>query len=194
MEKAAAKLKLDTPLQLTSERTDYELHVCATAVPGADCVVAMFVVTDLRFGKAHSVARLFADLKGGFFAANTAADIAGATSGGGRGVDRASQDLLDRLVAEYGSCKLAEVQQKVDDVKTVLQDNVNRALQNVERVSDMETSAEDLRREADILRNSAGRVKSKMRCSYHKSTALLVGVAVVVLVVIIAPTAVYFSH
>jgi vesicle-associated membrane protein 4 len=192
MDKGAAKLTVDKRIKLTSDQNDYDLHVCATAVPGEECVVAMFVVTDSGFGKAQSISQLFDEFKAGFFRTNTGSDIAEAKSGGS--VNKATQKLFDSIFAKFGSSKLAEVQEKVEKVKDVMRDNVNQALQNVERLEDMEQKSEQFEEQARQFNKGATNVKGKMRCSYYKSTALLVLIVVVILVVIIAPIAVKFSE
>jgi len=154
MNKGAQKLKPNKRIRLTSDGNDYDLHVMADLLDSKDDqIIVFFAVTDVEFGKTHSVAKLLEDFKSSFYGANDANSILAAKANGT--VHKNSQSLLEALLKKYGQNKLAEVQQRVEEVKNVMRDNVDRTLENVEKL-------EDLEQKSETIENSAKQFEKKM--------------------------------
>jgi len=172
MDKGSFKLKPGKRLRLTSDDDDYDLHVLSELLDGdADKVLVYFVVTDPAFGQSHHIGRVFEDFRVQFMDVNQMAQILKASSGGA--VHKASQQFLMELATKYGSSKLAEVTEKVAVVTGVMKDNVNQALNNVEKLDEMEIHAEQFENQAQQFHKNSANLKKKMRCRYYKLNAML---------------------
>jgi hypothetical protein len=64
--------------------------------------------------------------------------------------------------------KLADISRKVDNVKAVMQDNIDVSLQNCVKLESIHRQAEDLQMQAGVFKKSAGDLKNKMRCEQIK--------------------------
>ncbi len=64
--------------------------------------------------------------------------------------------------------KLAAVAKKVENVKVVMQDNVDVALQNCVKLENIEKQAEELQQQAGVFKKNANELKNKMRCKEIK--------------------------
>jgi len=185
MDKGASKLKPTKRIRLTSEDNNYDLHVLTENVDGDDdCLVLFFAVTDPGFGKAHSIAKLLDEMKTAVFENNSPEEIRRAKSGGV--VQRTCGDRLQELTEKYGSSKLTEVQDKVDQVKGIMQANVAKALDNVEALDEMEAKAEQLEAGGKQFQEGATAVKRQQRCRYWKVTAMIALIVIIILIIIIA--------
>jgi len=188
MNKGAPKLKPNKRIKLTSDSSEYDLHVMADTLNNSDeNIIVFFAVTDVELGKAHSVAKLLEELKTTFYGTNDADSILNAKAAGE--VNKKSQTLLKSIVTKYGSNKIADVQAKVDEVKDIMQDNVNRTLENVEKLEDLESKAETIDHQARQFEKGAGGVRSVMRWKYFKMTAIIVVIVALLLTVIFVPVA-----
>jgi len=187
MSKGAAKLQPTKRIRLTSDNNDYDLHVVAELYDGEDeeKQIVFFAVTDPDFGKNFSVAQLLRDFKDGFLHAVKAPDIEEA--GGGGAVQRQAQPVLDRLLKHYGSSKLKGVQDKVEEVKEIMKTNVQKALDNVDKLDEIEEKSDKFLDQAKMFKRDATQLKRQMRCKYYKITALIVLVVGVILTIIIVP-------
>lgn len=187
MSKGAAKLQPNKRIRLTSDNNDYDLHVVAELYDGddEDKQIVFFAVTEPDFAKNFSVAQLLRDFKDGFLHAVKGPDIEEA--GGGGAVQRQAQPVLDRILKHYGSSKLANVQNKVDEVKDIMKTNVQRALDNVEKLEEIEDKAEKFENQAKMFKRDATTLKRQQRCKYYKITALILLVVGVLLTIIIVP-------
>jgi len=181
--KGAAKLTPGKRIKLTSDNNDYDLHVSSTSLPGDDDnVVVFFAVTETDFGKDHSIGKLFDEFKDGFYASCPASQVAKANSGA---CQKQSQNLLNQLIQKYSRSKLKDVQGKVDQVKDIMKDNVNKALDNVERLEDMEIKSDQLEQQAKGFQQGAVQVKKRFQCEYYKATAILAALVIIVIIIII---------
>lgn len=185
MDKGANKLKPGKRIRLTSDEEDYELHVLSDCLDGdEDEVLVYFAVTDPAFGKAHSIPKLLDELKDGFLDTNDASDIRKAKAGGS--VNKASQQLLRSLMTKYGSSKLTEVQVKVNEVKEVMQDNMKKALNNVETLEEMENKAENFQDQAKQFDKKSSKVKHMQKMKYYKVTGAIALFVILIITIIVA--------
>lgn len=182
MDKGASKLKPDKRIRLTADDNNYDLHVMGDTF--GDTLLVYFAVTHTGFGKDHSVPTLLDDFKSGFLRANHSKDIDKAKEKGA--VNKASQKLLNELLTKHGTSKLMAVQNKVDQVKDIMKDNVAKALDNVESLDELDAKSENFENQAKKFEKSAGQVKRMMRCQNWKLTAIIVGIVILLIIIIVA--------
>jgi len=186
MNRGAAKIKPNRRIRLTSDGNDYDLHVMGDLLDGKEeHMIVFFAVTMPDFGT--QVGKLLEELKTTFYKENDSGAIQQAKANGP--VHKASQRMLSSLIQKYSTNKLSEVAAKVEEVKVVMQENVSKTLENVEKLDDLEAKAETVQNSARQFERGAGTLKSTMRCKYYKMTALIVLIVGAVLTVIIVPIA-----
>ena len=82
------------------------------------------------------------------------------------------RNLMQVLCKKYNDLatvdKLAAVAKKVENVKVVMQDNVDVALQNCVKLENIEKQAEELQQQAGVFKKNANELKNKMRCKEIK--------------------------
>jgi len=187
MNRGASKLKAGRRIRLTSDGNDYDLHVMGDLLENKDeHMIVFFAVTTTDFGP--TVGRLLEDLKSSFYSVHSPESIKTAVEKGA--VHKSSGTLLSQLIAKYGANRIAEVQAAVDKVKDTMQENVAKTLDNVERLEDLEAKAETLENQANQFEKKTGAVESFMRCKNYKTTAIIVGIVLLILLIIIVPIAI----
>lgn len=85
--------------------------------------------------------------------------------------------------------RMAAVQDKVDVVKTTMQDNIQQMLSNEERLDQISQNAEGLNEQAKVFQNRSSALRRQMRCKAIKMWLLLAFVVIVLLIIIIVPVA-----
>jgi len=180
------KLKPNKRIRLTSDGNDYDLHVMADLLENnEEEIIVFFAVTDVEFGKTHSVAKLLEDFKSSFYSANDTESIRNAKEKGV--VHKNSQMLLEALIKKYGQNKIAEVQARVDEVKNVMRENVEHTLENVQKLEELETKSETIQHSAKLFEKNASGLKSQMMWRYIKMTMLIVLLIGAILAIILIP-------
>jgi len=186
MNKGASKLKPNRRIRLTSDGNDYDLHVMADLLENKDDqVIVFFAVTDVEFGKTWSVAKLLEEFKLEFNKVNDPNAVKVAKSNGP--VHKNCQNFLALLIKKYGANKLADVQSKVEEVKTVMKDNVNKTLENVEKLEDLESKSETIENSAKQFEKGARGMQLSMKCRYYKMTAIIALLIIAILLIIFVP-------
>ena len=177
MNKGANKLQPGKRIRLTSDNNDYDLHVLADVADegSGGHTLIFFAITDVTFAKHHTVSALLRDLKRTFYettneAQLTALSTTKTTSGG---LQRQLTQPLTRLYDQYNTSRLRDVQHKVDKVKTIMKENVDRALTNVEHLEELEEKSEQFQEHAKQFSKNSTRLKQMFRCRYYKITGLL---------------------
>jgi len=192
MNKGAAKLKPNRRIRLTSDGNDYDLHVMADLLENRDDqVIVFFAVTDVEFGKTHSVAKLLEEFKAEFYKVNDAGAVKVAKANGS--VNKNCQTFLANLIKKYGANKLADVQQKVDEVKTVMKMNVDATLNTVGKLEELEAKSETIENSAKQFEKGSRGLSMSMRCRYYKMTAIIVLLVLVILLSIFIPIGLKYS-
>lgn len=83
-----------------------------------------------------------------------------------RTLDKMCLSLFQVLCKKYNNLaevdKLAAVAQKVENVKLVMQENVDMALQNCVKLENIERQAEELQQQAGVFKRNATDLKNKM--------------------------------
>ena len=85
--------------------------------------------------------------------------------------------------------KLATINNKLDVVKTVMQDNIQQLLINNDQVERIATSAENLNEQSQAFKSSTKELRAKMYWKMWKMRLLIGGLIIVILIVIIVPVA-----
>jgi hypothetical protein len=70
--------------------------------------------------------------------------------------------------------KLEEVQIKVNEITTQMQNNIQYALNNSDKIADIEQKSELLQESAQSFRQKGTQLKRRMRCRYWKQIAAAV--------------------
>ena len=177
MNKGANKLQPGKRIRLTSDNNDYDLHVLpdvADEGSGGHTLV-FFAITDVSFAKHHTVSALLRDLKRAFYDSVSERELEqlNASKASTGGVQKQCQQPLTRLFQQYNTSRLREVQGKVDAVKSIMKENVDRALTNVEHLEELEEKSEQFQEHAKQFSKNSTRLKQMFRCRYYKITGLL---------------------
>jgi len=110
------------------------------------------------------------------------------TAGQG-GLQSKASTLLKALCDEFNDLqsvdKLANVQAKVDGVRTVMQSNIQSALKNTDKIEDIDEKAVVLADSANKFKSASTGLKRNMRWRYIRMIGIFVLLAAAVLAVII---------
>jgi hypothetical protein len=184
MNKGAAKLVSGKRIRLTPDQQNYDLHVLPDALEDDNSrLIVFFAITDSEFDKHQSITNLFRDFRQSFHDKFPAAEIEQAKQSGN--IHKQSQSLFNSLFSQYNSSKLRDAQGKVEQVKDAMKTNVQKALDNMEQLEDMEVKSEAFEEQARQFSKGATDVKRMMRCRYIKITILLAVIVAVILAIII---------
>jgi hypothetical protein len=95
------------------------------------------------------------------------------------------RNMMTVLCKKYNNLenvdKLSDIARKVDNVKAVMQDNIDISLQNCVKLESIERQAEELQLQANVFKKDANKLKNKMRC---KEIRLKIIIGVIVLAVL----------
>uniref|UniRef100_A0A1A8KTR3 Vesicle-associated membrane protein 5 n=1 Tax=Nothobranchius kuhntae TaxID=321403 RepID=A0A1A8KTR3_NOTKU len=87
---------------------------------------------------------------------------------------------------ENGKSRLQQAQEEVEEVKEIMLDNLNKADERHNKLSDLEVQAEELMEKGKVFEKSTYKVKEQKRCQNQKTKRVLIGVSVGAVVVIVA--------
>jgi hypothetical protein len=94
---------------------------------------------------------------------------------------------MSRYATAESRNKLANLQEKIDVVKSVMQENIQQILINQEQVERINSSAERLNEQSQAFKSSTHELRNKMWWKMIKMRLLIGFVIVCVLIVIIVP-------
>jgi len=187
MNKGASKLENGKRIRLTSDSNDYDLHVLADYVNDEPTqVLVFFAITDPAFPKHHTVGQLFKDMKQQFY--ETYPEIGEKfeeLTSTKTTLRTSSQSFLNYLFNQYSTSRLSEVNMKVERVRETMKTNVQKALNNVEQLEEMETKSEQFEEHARQFSRNANKVKSMFRSRFYKITCVLIVVVAAIIAYII---------
>lgn len=145
MSKGASRLTGGKRVRLTSdegEEEKYELNVLTEYIDGdPNLALVFFAITAVDFGKHQSISGLFKDFKEGVYTEFPSETLANAQSSGP--VHSTMKRFFESLFAKYNKSQLINVARKVDQVKDVMKENVNKALNNVEHLEEVRLRGRD---------------------------------------------------
>jgi vesicle-associated membrane protein 4 len=84
--------------------------------------------------------------------------------------------------------KLKQTQDKVNDVRITMQDNIKRSLATTENLQHMEITSQQLEEDSNNFRTGARKVRRLMCYRSWKITALIILGVAIVLIIIIVPS------
>ncbi|XP_026075064.1 vesicle-associated membrane protein 8-like [Carassius auratus] len=90
--------------------------------------------------------------------------------------------MADYNTEPQAPSKLSQVQDQVNDVKGILEDNLNQILKRGDRLDDLIVITDDLQVTADSFQKTSTRVARKM---WWRNTKMMIIIGVVVLAIII---------
>lgn len=106
-----------------------------------------------------------------------------------RTLDKMCLSIFQVLCKKYNNLaevdKLAAVAQKVENVKLVMQENVDMALQNCVKLENIERQAEELQQQAGVFKRNATDLKNKMWWKNMKMKLILAFIFLAILGIII---------
>ncbi|KAJ1651901.1 Vesicle membrane receptor protein (v-SNARE) [Dispira simplex] len=83
--------------------------------------------------------------------------------------------------------KTNEIQRELDEVVTIMQDNIDKVMEREERLDVLQTKTDDMNEGARQFRKGAARVRKQMWWKDMKLKIIIAVVIVILLVVIIVP-------
>jgi len=187
MNKGAAKLVPGKRIRLTSDQNDYDLQVVADQLDEDPNKTLVFIaITEPDFAKHHSVSQLLKDFKQQFYEINSDYSVDQINPNQSTaGLQKAASPILARLMSLYSTSRLADVQGKVESVKSVMKKNVEAALNNVEHLEELESKSEQFQEHARQFSKNSNKLKNMFRCRYYKINALLCLLVVAIVAYII---------
>jgi len=102
--------------------------------------------------------------------------------------------IFERFQNPANVDKLAEVQEKIDVVKTTMKENIQQLLVNNEKLEQIEMAAEHLNNQSVDFKRGAKELSNKMWWKMWKMRLLIGGLITAVLIIIIVPIAVSSSN
>jgi len=173
----AHKLEHGRRIRLTSEQ-DYEIHVTSDhAESGTFLFIA---ITDQEFGVHHNTAAFSDEFKAVLMRSIPRSEWGASKMTLGKRIDK----VLQQILKKYNTSSLLQANQRVDDVKSVMTENVNIALSNVEKLEEIDQKSKQLEDSSKSFYDKSHKVKCRMLSQYWKVASLLVIVIVVVVVII----------
>lgn len=81
--------------------------------------------------------------------------------------------------------KLSNVINKVEDVKLVMHENIERAAQNCVKLETMNMKAEELMQDAGVFHHNAKKLKDKMWWKNVKMWSIMLGIFIIIIAIIL---------
>ena len=104
---------------------------------------------------------------------------------------RKSKPILTKYCQKYAAPesvdKASALMQKVDSVKSQMQDNIASMLSNMEKTETISTQAEQLNEQASVFKQKGNELRRQMKCKNLKMTLILTALIVGILLVILVP-------
>jgi len=151
MNKGAHILQPGKRIRLTSDNDDYELHAMKDSFnEDINDKIVFFAVTDIDFAKNYLVATLLQDIKDELYMNCSPYEIVNATANSlQRQLDKSLFGVIQKYA--YGSSKLATVKTKADDVNSLVQEAMKKALTNADQMDEIENISGDLEKQGLIF-------------------------------------------
>mmetsp|Transcript_9673 Transcript_9673/g.12188 ORF Transcript_9673/g.12188 Transcript_9673/m.12188 type:complete len:264 (+) Transcript_9673:123-914(+) len=104
---------------------------------------------------------------------------------------RKSKSILSKFCKKYAVLqsvdKASMLVQKVDSVKSQMQDNIATMLSNMEKSESISSQAEQLNEQASVFKKKGKELKKQMRCKNLKMTIILSVLIIAILLIILVP-------
>ncbi len=165
-------------IRLKSEH-GYEVHVQADQVNDVTLIFIAIVSND--FGAHHLPATFCDDFKNTFYNSVSRNEV-GASK---LSLSSRTTNVLEAIHRKYNSSSLRDVNQKVDQVKNVMRENMDIALQNVEKLDEIDQKAIDIEAGARKFHQNAQKVRCAMCKEYWKATLLIIFIVLAIIGIIV---------
>lgn len=83
------------------------------------------------------------------------------------------------------NANLTKITHKVEDIKLVMHDNIEKAAQNCVKIETIGQKSEDLMKEAGVFRNNARELKNKMWWKNVKMWVIVFGIISAIIIIIV---------
>lgn len=108
-----------------------------------------------------------------------------------KSLTKKSKSLLTNYCKKYAVPqsvdKASALVQKVDAVKSQMQDNIASMLNNMEKTETISSQADQLNEQASVFKKKGNELRKQMRCKNIKMTIILVALVVGILLILIVP-------
>lgn len=202
LKKAADKMQEGKRIKLSSqkkpdngqEEETYELYIMSfkvsqTPQPENATSLAFFAIVDKQFGVGQSIGRLYDEFKTQFFQMFDTKTIMTAKANGP--IQKKSQTMLLGLCTKFGSNNVLAASQKVEEVKAVMQQNIEIAISNGQALEDIEEKSEKLKGASDEYNRKAKDVRRAACLDNYKAKAIVA--AIVLLIIAVVAVVIYLA-
>lgn len=192
--KGSQKLMVGRRIRLISEENHYDLHVLAEAIDdlasdsNAANLIIFCAITSQDFSVYFPIGNLLKDFRVNFYNAISHDKSLLTSSNKANSLNKLCLTQLNKLFSQYNSPNnnpLLHATNQVNAVKSVMRDNVEKALSNVEQLEEMESKSELFQEQAKLFDKSSSKVKSMMRCKYIKVSLIVIILVVAIVAYII---------
>ena len=161
----------------------YDVHILTDVIEDTDEIILFFLVTVSDFAKYYNINQVFRELKAGVYGAvDTAILIRGDK------INSQCSLLITRMMSSYAYSTLATASSKVALIKTVMTESVNKALNTVEQLEDMDERTEQLQEYSNKFSKKSKSVKITQRNNYYFLGCFCILIIVLIIVVITVPS------
>uniref|UniRef100_A0A1A7YVT1 Vesicle-associated membrane protein 5 n=1 Tax=Iconisemion striatum TaxID=60296 RepID=A0A1A7YVT1_9TELE len=80
---------------------------------------------------------------------------------------------------ENGKSRLQQRQEEVEEVKEIMLENMNKADERHNKLSDLEVQADELMEKGKVFEKTTYKIKEQKRCQNQKMKRVIIGVAVI---------------
>lgn len=113
-------------------------------------------------------------------------------------LDKTSKSIFKEICAKYSDLaqvdRVSAVAEKVESVKSTMQDNIAQMLENAGQLDDIQNSAENLSRQAEVFNKRSNQLRRNMRCRDMKMKFVIAGAVVLMLIIIIVPLSIMLKN
>lgn len=169
-------------IRLTSE--NYEIHVQSEQGPSG-ATLLLIAITDTEFGVHHSVPTCFQE----FVSLLHTHCPSQQWTAPAKKIKKSLEPVLSAIHRKYSTSSILEANKKVDQVKGVMQDNIDMALRNTERIEEIDQKTETLEASSQQFHANSKRVKCRFIKQRIKLIALIVAIIAIVITIIILSVA-----
>lgn len=176
----------DKRIKISKDTDAYDIYIMAQELGSnhPNTILAFFCALSKDFSSHHELTRFWSDFRTTFTQQFDATDVLACTGPNSKPGKKATPILAD-IARRYGSSALSSAQQKVNDIKIVMTDNIDRAMANSANMDDLEAKSQ-------ALSDSSGRYVTKAKkaqrdaCLENYKTKCICALVVLVVLGVVA--------
>eukprot|EP00461_Guttulinopsis_vulgaris_P004737 UN04739 len=177
----AHKLDNHKRIRLVSGEDGYEIHVLCEESTGKNRQKFVFIaVTSVEFGTHHHIPSFCEE----FFNKTTTAVPLSEWAASKGSLHKRLMTVLNQIVMKYNTSNMIEANAKVNTVKDTMIENVEMALQNTDRLEELDLRSQDLQDSSQAFERKARSVYCNF-LSMYLHTLIILAIVVVVIVIIV---------